>query len=225
MGRLPAGQISKKRLAEIDRRYRAPKDATKEAVQKIARNKTAAIWRAKNPEKVRAASRAYAQKVKKDKGAIVEQLEKGTRPVAEGNELEEIALSNGPQLMYEGLSYGSKINDGVRAAWKQAEERGRKVIGLIKNFDGKIKGPFLTYTGFAEAIQTLYGEGIGKQKQSEKLALDVSDEDEDNNDEDEEIDLKSIGDYPMISSGSTDDGKTVYITVTATMLLKTKARG
>lgn len=202
-------KLTKKKEAEILKRYRVPKTATPEEAKKINRNKTAALWRARNPEKVRAAAKAYNEKRQKAAEVGEEQFEGKPR---EGAKIQP--LSNGPQLMYDALSYGSKVSDGVRAAWLEAEANNRQVIGLIKDFTGDILGPYLTLTGFTQAIQSVYGEGIRLQMQTEIPGAKEAKK------KDKKATVQQYRDYPMITSAFSDDGVTVYITVTCEMMAK-----
>lgn len=201
MGKLKPGQISKKKLAEIQKRYVAPKDATKEVAQKIARNKTAAIWREKNRDKVRASQRAYAQKAKEKRKELTEQLEEGER---QGTTV--TPLTAGPVLMYGALSYGSKVTGLINATWIEAESNRRKVVGLISDFEGDIRGPLFTLTGFTAAIQEVFQQGLNEQA---KYKIDKKDKTDKG---------PGYSKYPMIDASTSDDGKTVYITVNCFMM-------
>ena len=204
-----ASKLTKKKEAEILKKYRVPKTATHEEVKRISRNKTAALWRARNPDKVRAAAKAYNEKRQKAAEEGGQQFEGKPR---EGAKIQP--LSDGPQLMYDALSYGSKVSDGVRAAWQEAVANGRKVVGLIKDFEGEILGPYLTITGFTQAIQSVYGEGIKLQMQTEIPGAKEAKK------KDKKATVQQYRDYPMVTSAFSDDGVVVYITVTCEMMAK-----
>jgi hypothetical protein len=179
---------------DIERRYKLPKDATPEQARRINRNKTAAIWRANNKEKVRESAKKYREKAKE-----VEKLGREIISDPDAKKIEKpghpevvvTPLTDGPVLFFEALSYGSEADKFIIAAYREAEQSGRKVVGIISDLNGDIKGPYFTDQKFTQAIKDVYQEASKAQKAAggttEKAAL--------------------------VTATSSDDGTNVYITV------------
>lgn len=189
-------KLTKKAQKEILSRYNPPKGASVEEIKRLRKNAQAALWREANRDKVRQSQKAYAAKRKEAEKELKVQLEE-----PEKAKETVIPLTDGPLLMYEALSYGSKVTGAVNAAWIEAEANNRRVIGLISDFENKIRGPYFTLTAFTAAIQEVYQQGL-KGQANYKI---------------DKKDLKEKGPkhekYPLVDASFSDDGKTVLITV------------
>lgn len=193
---------------DIQKRYKVPKGASPEEARRINRNRTAAIWRLNNREKVRESAKKYREKAKeaKDIGREIiggEDRRKIDRP---GKAPVSVTpLTDGPQLFFEALSYGSEADKLVMAAYREAEFSGRKVVGIIKDFDGKLLGPYFTEQAFTAAIRDLYQDASKRQKAAGYDTVKNADG----------TTSRKSKYYPTILASSSDDGNTVYITVEA----------
>lgn len=204
-------KLTKKQLAEIERRYKVPKNADPETARKARRNKTAAIWRASNPEKVRESSRKYREKAKEVEilgRKIIDVADQGGGKIEQPDEKPTVTvtpITKGPELFFSALSYGSEADKMIIASYREAQFSGRQTIGLIEDFDGNVRGPYFTEQAFTAAIKDLYQDATELQKKAGFTYVKSADGKK----------TRKSNNYPIIIASSSDDGSRVIVTVKA----------